>query len=172
MIPALPRSFVRLVATVLTALLLAVLPVLDAPASASEATESTSRLTARAMSPSQQRVVNDINYSRRSRGKRSLGTNGLMNQRAQTWAQHLASCQCLEHRAPPFGTPRGWCAAAENVGRSGNDGKLGQLHAAFMRSDGHRRNILNSRWTALGVGVARDRAGEYFVVHAFADFSC
>lgn len=41
-----------------------------------------------------------------------------------------------------------------------------------MRSSGHRANILNSRWTAVGVGVARDQAGEYFVVHAFADFSC
>ena len=41
-----------------------------------------------------------------------------------------------------------------------------------MRSSGHRQNILNSRWTTLGVGVARDGSGEYFVVHTFADFSC
>ena len=124
------------------------------------------------MSANQQRVLNDINYSRRSKGKRMLDPNGLMNERAQNWAEHLRSCQCLEHRPPPFGTPRGWCAAAENVGRSGNGGRLGQVHAAFMTSDGHRSNILNSRWTAIGVGVARDRLGEYFVVHAFADFSC
>ena len=151
-------------------LLLLMLPMLDAPAGAAEAT--TDRVTARSMSANQQRVLNDINYSRRAKGKRSLDPNGLMNQRAQNWAQHLVNCQCLEHRPPPYGTPQGWCAAAENVGRSGNGGRLGQLHDAFMRSDGHRANILNSRWTAVGVGVARDRAGEYFVVHAFADFSC
>ena len=161
----------RLIAAValLAAFLLLMLPVLETPASA---TESAPRVTGRSMSDSQQRVVNDINYSRQSKGKRNLTTNGLMNQRAQSWAQHLVNCQCLEHRAAPFGTPRGWCAAAENVGRSGNGGKLGHLHAAFMRSPGHRENILNSRYTAVGVGVARDRAGEYFVVHAFADFSC
>lgn len=154
----------------LAALLLLLVPMLEAPADASTAT--TARVTARAMTPNQQRVVNDINASRRSRGKHNLTPNRLMNQRAQGWAQHLASCQCLEHRAGPYGAPGGWCAAAENVGRSGNGGQLGALHFAFMRSSGHRANILNSRWTAVGVGVARDRAGEYFVVHAFADFSC
>ena len=41
-----------------------------------------------------------------------------------------------------------------------------------MRSSGHKHNIINGRWTAVGVGVANDRHGEYFVVHAFADFSC
>lgn len=40
-----------------------------------------------------------------------------------------------------------------------------------MNSSGHRKNILNPRWTAVGVGVARDQRGEYFVVHAFADFT-
>ncbi len=159
----------RAAAGALVAALLLTLPMLDSPAAAAE---SSTRVTARSMSPSQQRVVNDINYSRRAKGKRSLRTNGQMNQRAQNWAQRLASCQCLQHRSGPFGAPSGWCAAAENVGRSGNGGRLGQLHASFMHSSGHRQNILNSRWTTLGVGVARDRAGEYFVVHAFADLSC
>lgn len=165
-----PRLRLVAAAGLLAALLLVLVPMLEAPADASTATAA--RLTARTMSASQQRVVNDINHSRRTRGKRALGTNATMNDRAQNWAQHLASCQCLEHRAAPFGTPRGWCAAAENVGRSGDGGTLGGLHFAFMQSSGHRQNILDSRSTGLGVGVARDRAGEYFVVHAFADFSC
>ena len=80
--------------------------------------------------------------------------------------------QCLEHRAAPYGLTRGWCAAAENVGRSGDGGTLGGVHTAFMNSSGHRANILNARWTDLGVGVARDARGEYFVVHVFADYTC
>ena len=116
----LPRFRLAAVVALLAALLLLLLPVLDSPASA--AAESTARVTGRSMSDNQQRVVNDINYSRRAKGKRNLAPNGLMNQRAQSWAQHLASCQCLEHRAAPFGTPQGWCAAAENVGRSGDGG--------------------------------------------------
>jgi uncharacterized protein YkwD len=133
-----------------------------------EASESTTRV----MNRNQTIVLGQINRTRANNRRRALTTNGLMNQRAMKWAAHLVACQCLEHRAAPFGTPAGWCAAAENVGRSGNGGTLGAVHNAFLRSPPHRANILARRWTALGVGVARDRAGEYFVVHAFADFSC
>jgi hypothetical protein len=92
--------------------------------------------------------------------------------KATLWARELVRCQCLKHRNGPYGANPGWCAAAENVGRSGNGGTLTAVHNAFMRSTGHRANILNSRWTDLGVGVARDGAGEYFVVHVFADYRC
>jgi uncharacterized protein YkwD len=159
-------------ASALVAMALLITSALPTPAAAT-ATESTSaRLTPRVMSHGQQVVVDQVNRARRARDRRSIGTNGLMNQKAQRWAEHLRACQCLEHRAAPFGTPPGWCAAAENVGRSGNGGTLGAVHDAFMHSSGHRDNILNTRWTDLGVGVAKDRHGEYFVVHAFADFSC
>jgi uncharacterized protein YkwD len=124
------------------------------------------------MSHNQTVVVNQINRSRAAHRRRAISTNGYMNGKAVKWAEHLAACNCLEHRAPPFGVMRGWCGAAENVGRSGDGGTLGSVHTAFMRSRGHRDNILNPRWTDLGVGVARDRAGEYFVVHVFADYAC
>jgi uncharacterized protein YkwD len=148
---------------------------LDAPAQArttDATTSSTTRATARAMTRNQSIVVGQINRARRARDRRAIATNGLMNQRAMKWAAHLRACQCLQHRAAPYGLTRGWCAAAENVGRSGDGGTLGGVHNAFMNSSGHRSNILNARWTDLGVGVARDRRGEYFVVHVFADYSC
>jgi len=151
------------------------LALLGAPAltsSSGAVPESTARVQTEAMTRNQQIVVNQINRTRANNQRRRLSTNGLMNRRAMKWAAHLRSCQCLQHRRPPYGTPGGWCAAAENVGRSGNGGTLGAVHHAFLRSSSHRANILNRRWTAMGVGVARDRAGEYFVVHAFADFTC
>ncbi len=166
-----PSSRLRrtLAAALLSVGLLGV-PALTTAASATvpESTES----TARVMNKNQTAVVSQVNRTRSNNGRRALPTNGLMNQRAMRWAAHLVACQCLEHRAPPFGTPAGWCGAAENVGRSGNGGTLAAVHYAFLNSSAHRQNILNRNWTALGVGVARDRAGEWFVVHAFADFSC
>ena len=146
----------------------------DAPAQArtTDATASTSRTAARVMNRNQQIVVGQVNRARTARDRRAIATNGLMNQKAMNWAAHLRDCQCLEHRAAPYGLTRGWCAAAENVGRSGDGGTLGGVHTAFMNSPGHRANILNARWTDLGVGVARDARGEYFVVHVFADYTC
>lgn len=124
------------------------------------------------MTHEQQVVVSQIDNTRRHHGRRRLPTNGLMNRRAMNWARHLAACQCLEHRRPPYGAPGGWCAAGENVGRSQDGGTLAALHRAFVASSSHRQNLLRRNWTDLGVGVARDRHGEYFVVHAFADLDC
>ena len=165
-----PRRLRRTLATMLLCLGLLGVPALSSTADAARTTPET--VTARTMTRNQEIVVGQINRTRANNNRRTLPTNGLMNQRAMNWAAHLRDCQCLEHRAPPFGTPAGWCGAAENVGRSGNGGTLGGVHKAFLSSPPHRANILNRSWTAMGVGVARDRAGEYFVVHAFADFSC
>lgn len=45
------------------------------------------------------------------------------------------------------------------------------MHAAFMESGGHRTNILLRRYTHVGVGAVQDADGEWFVVHAFADYT-
>jgi uncharacterized protein YkwD len=170
---ATPTSrFRRLLAgTVLTVGLLAGLTA-TTPASARPSESATPRATAEVMTRTQSIVVRQINNSRSNNGRRGIATNGLMNQRAMKWARHLVNCQCLEHRRPPYGVTRGWCVAAENVGRSGDGGTLGATHLAFMKSTGHRANILRRGWSDLGVGVARDGRGEYFVVHVFADYTC
>jgi uncharacterized protein YkwD len=37
----------------------------------------------------------------------------------------------------------------------------------WMRSSGHRTNILNRRWTATGIGVATGRNGTVFITQVF-----
>ena len=122
------------------------------PASSTPRESSAAGPTAEAMTRNQSLVVHQINHTRTNNGRRTIETNGLMNQRAMKWAVHLVNCQCLEHRAPPYGVTRGWCAAAENVGRSGNGGTLGAIHSAFMRSSGHKSNILRRGWTTSASG--------------------
>src|SRR5262245_24268130 len=141
-------------------------------ATAAASIAETKATTPRVMTRAQVQVLDLINRARASRGRRAIRTNGLMNKRAMNWADHLREIQRLDHRRPPFGVPAGWCAAAENVGRSGDGGTILATHRAFMNSSGHRDNILNARWTDVGVGVVRDRGGEWWIVHAFADFSC
>ncbi len=122
-------------------------------------------------------VLDQVNASRQAKGRRLLRTNGMMNQRAMNWARHLMSIQdcdqqpCLVHRNLRTVALPGWYTVGENIGRSGNGNTLAALHRAFMTSSGHRHNILNRRWTDIGVGVVQDAQGEYFVVHAFADYT-
>jgi uncharacterized protein YkwD len=123
------------------------------------------------LSGPQQTVREQVNDTRRANGRRTLGVHPTITRRAQAWAEQLRQCQCLRHRRPPYGAVRGWYAVAENVGRSGDGGSLAGVHRAFMGSGGHRSNILGRRWTTMGVGVARDPRGEWFVVHVFADYS-
>ena len=62
-----------------------------------------------------------------------------------------------------------WQTYGENVA-------LGQSSAAaaldsWMRSRGHRKNILNPDFTELGAGYAIDRAGRPYYVQVFGDSS-
>ena len=42
-----------------------------------------------------------------------------------------------------------------------------KAQAAFMSSDGHRRNILSSSWTKVGIGVCYDANGFVYVTQLF-----
>ena len=84
-------------------------------------------------------------------------------------ANELADCRCLKHSNLAAGMPRGWEAIAENVGYSSAGGSLFSVHQAFMRSSGHRSNILDGRWNVVGTGVAT-RGNVKYVVHVFARY--
>lgn len=60
---------------------------------------------------------------------------------------------------PTFGL-----AWAENVA-SGQ--QPNQVVAAWMNSPGHRANILNPRYTEIGVGFARDASGRSYFTQNF-----
>ena len=62
----------------------------------------------------------------------------------------------LAYRAVTYG---------ENLAR--ND-RLGEAEASLVASVGHRQNIVNARFTRVGIGVARDRDGDWFLTQDFA----
>jgi uncharacterized protein YkwD len=59
-------------------------------------------------------------------------------------------------------------AIAENVGSGGNGASLEMIMKAWMESEGHRTNLLNSDYTEIGVGLARDQAGRIYLTQIFA----
>jgi len=77
------------------------------------------------------------------------------------------------HRSPTTGLASDRLAAAsyharrhgENLAR--ND-SLGGAEASLLASVGHRANLLEPRFTKVGVGLARDRDGAWFVTQLFA----
>lgn len=98
-----------------------------------------------------------VNAERARRGMRSLAYNGNLTDVARRHSNNMASSGRLYHntselQSSDFDRRMGHpTMVGENVG----DGpSVEWLHDAFMNSTEHRSNILESRYTAIGVGVA------------------
>jgi uncharacterized protein YkwD len=120
-------------------------------------------------------VVTLTNAERGMRGRARLRTNPRLMRAAQLQAEQMAHAGRMAHLLPDAAYPRAedrlaeagyrWQTCGENVA-------LGQRSAAevvngWMRSRGHRRNILSPDFTELGVGYAIDRAGQPYYVQVF-----
>ena len=120
-------------------------------------------------------VARIVNRFRDRRGLRPLRLElGLM--RAAVWkAQHMAHFFYFGHSdpAPPVnrGVPERLAACGFGGGGSENIAYGHETPAevvrAWLRSPGHRRNIVSPSWRYLGVGVAVSHKGGTFWAQAF-----
>lgn len=91
------------------------------------------------------------NASRTSNGLPALTTNASLTAVAQAWANQLAAANVLSHNPALRGQVSDWSVLGENVGMAGD---IPTVQAAFMASPPHRANILDPRYTQMGVGSA------------------
>ena len=106
-------------------------------------------------------LVDETNDVRMRAGLGTLALNPLLSRAAQAKAEDMAARGYFEHTTPEGRQPwdlieaagYDYRAAAENlaVGLAADDA----LIAAWMASPGHRHNILNQRYTEIGIGIAR-----------------
>jgi len=81
----------------------------------------------------------------------------------------MASVQTIWHNKLFRYQVSGWWLLGENVGWT--NASVAYLHTAFMRSPEHRKNILDPRFTAIGVGETVSKDGRIFVTEDFGRFS-
>jgi uncharacterized protein YkwD len=110
------------------------------------------------------------NNLRRSVGVRTMGEHDTLTAKAEAWAQHMASTGRLEHSNLASGlSGLNWRYLGENVGYSSpTSDTLLTIHNLFVKSAPHRANLVNSRFTHMGVGVAKDKYGRVWVAEVFA----
>ena len=116
------------------------------------------------------------NAERREVGRALLRTNPRLMRAAQMHAEQMARAGQPAHVLPRAAYPRAedrLAAAGYRWQSYGENLALGQPTAAaavrdWMRSRGHRRNVVNPTFTELGVGYARDRSGRPYYVQVFA----
>lgn len=120
------------------------------------------------------RVLELTNLERQQAGLAPLAFHPSLQQAAQAYAEVLASSDCFAHTCGPVPefTRRatqagyhGWSALAENIA-------FGQptpeaVVSAWMRSPGHRANILSPKVKEVGVGMASGGRRGLFWVQVF-----
>jgi uncharacterized protein YkwD len=129
----------------------------------------------------EERVVTLTNDVRAKNGAQPLQAESRLADAARSFAAYIAGAGRLDHDADGT-TPaervkkRGYayCIVAENLGMEYSSGGFTPERLSknfidgWMESPTHRGNILEPDITQIGVGVSRNKAGEYYAVQVFA----
>jgi uncharacterized protein YkwD len=119
----------------------------------------------------EKQIFDQLNQERQGVGLPVLEWNEQAAQAARTHAQAMVENGQLSHQflgEPSLverigATGARFTLAAENVARTGF---VEDVHPALMNSHGHRANILNSAYNAVGIGVV-ERQGKIYVAQDF-----
>jgi uncharacterized protein YkwD len=118
------------------------------------------------------------NQERSANGIASLQADGTLASIARERAQDMATKGYFSHTSPSGETAftlmanygYGYSIAGENIARNNYPEDQSVLAAmnGFMNSPGHRANILEGRFTKVGIGVAIDSDGMIYFAVVFA----
>lgn len=120
-------------------------------------------------------LVELANAQRNLAGLPPLRINAALMRAAQTQAEQSASIGKMAHVLPEARYPRPedrldasgypWRAYAENIAMGQQS--MSAAIEAWMKSPGHRKNLLSATYTELGTGYATDTEGRPYYVQVF-----
>lgn len=118
-------------------------------------------------------VAQLVNIQRVNKGFPSLGSNSKLSNVAKLKSQDMIDNEYFLHLSPTYGSPFdmmnnfgiSYMAAGENIAY-GQSTPV-EVMNSWMNSEGHRKNILNSAFTEIGIGVAIDANGRYYWTQMF-----
>ncbi len=105
-----------------------------------------------------------VNDERRSRGLPPLDWHEGLADIARRWSEQMIATT-YEHSSPEFRAHPDFVGSGENIsmGPTSSD----ELHVGWMRSDGHRENILSPDYSAMGVGIVCRNDGAMWATQIF-----
>lgn len=123
----------------------------------------------------EQQVLISLNQSRVEAGVPPLKLDDKLRDAARKHSALLAQRNVLSHQFPGEPSLRErlrsaglfFTEAAENVGVNS---QADDVNSMFMRSSGHRANMLNASYNAVGIGIVH-RGRDYWVTEDFATLS-
>ena len=114
-----------------------------------------------------ERLLADLsNEARRNRGKGLFTLDPQLSRVARKHTAEMIEANALVHSPPDELARRttNWIELNENIGK-GADTR--SIFASFMKSDPHRRRILNAKYNHVGIGVLEDPVGTIWVTMVF-----
>ena len=117
-------------------------------------------------------LVDRLNDERVGRGLAPLSRDPHLDALAREWSGEMAAEQRFEHRDLEALHDRGDVDAYRHIGENlfrALDGRAsaGEAHLEWMRSDGHRQNLLEQNYNRVGVGVVCTDDGDLWVTQKF-----
>lgn len=87
-------------------------------------------------------------------------------------SQDMLSNGYFAHTSPTLGSASemlknygyAFSAVGENIAHHAS---VVKSHAALMSSEGHRRNMMGTSWTKVGIGIATDKNGYVYMTQLF-----
>jgi len=154
-------------AQVCIALMLACSAAASSAASSFEAHYTTASLSAQ-----EQNAGILLNLDRSAYSLAPLTIDPELSRIARIKSEDMRDNQYFSHTSPTYGDVRemlnhfgySFAAASENIAHHAT---LEKAQAAFLSSPGHRANVLHTRYTKAGVGVAMDKKGFVYLTQIF-----
>ena len=128
--------------------------------------------TTASLSVQEQTAGNLLNSDRARYGLAPLVIDPELCRIARIKSQDMRDNQYFAHTSPTYGDVRSmlrrfgyaFTASGENIAHHAT---IEKAQAAFLSSPGHRRNIMNSAYTRVGLGAAIDAKGYVYLTQIF-----
>jgi uncharacterized YkwD family protein len=138
-------------------------PTTTAKSTAARTAAPTTTSTTAANSPEQQ-LLSLLNRERTQRGLRAVQSESTVTSVARLKSRDMVTRNYFSHTSPTYGSPAQMLARynvrystfGENIAKAGG---AARIHSMWMKSAGHRANILNPAFTHVGIGTAVNGAG-------------
>lgn len=121
----------------------------------------------------EQKAWNLLSSDRAANGLGALTLDPVLCRLARLKSEDMRDLHYFAHESPTYGRAKdmltscgyAFTACGENIAHHAT---VEKCQAAFLSSADHRRNMLSSAWTKVGIGVAFDAQGFVYLTQIFA----